>query len=178
MKRLQCCSLILALGLCTAPALQAQAQPTEGIRFGTGGGLIVPIGNYADVDKTGWNVLGVIQLPLSHSPLHLRFDALYGSTAHKVGSGKTNLFGATGGVLYHLGDRSASVRPYINGGLGLFNADGGGGSQTKLAFAGGAGILFGIGTLHAFLEGRYVSVQTSGSSISFIPITLGVMFGQ
>ena len=179
MKRIHSCSLVVAaVALFAVPAVHAQAQPTEGIRFGVGGGVTVPVGTYGDFDNTGWNILGVIQLPLRQSPLHLRFDALYGQTGHKVGSGNTTLFGATGGVLYHLGDRAASVRPYIDGGLGLFNADVGGSSETKFAFAAGGGILFGIGTMHAFLEGRYVSVQTSGSSLSFIPISVGVMFGQ
>lgn len=181
MKRLQFCSLILALGLCTAPALHAQApQPTEGIRFGVGGGLSLPMGTFGDIDKAGWHLLGLIQLPISQSPIHLRFDAMYGQTSHKNVSGNTTLTGATADLLYHLGDRVSSVRPYILGGLGVYNADfgGAGGSSTKFAYGFGGGILFGIGTMHAFLEGRYISVQTSGNSLNFVPISLGVMFGQ
>ena len=77
-------------------------------------------------------------------------------------------------------DRAAKVRPYVLGGLGIYNADLGGsaGSETKLAFGFGGGILFGVGTMHAFLEGRYMSVQTSGSSLNFLPISLGLMFGR
>lgn len=181
MKRYRLGSLVLALGLCAAPMLHAQSQPTEGIRFGVGGGLTLPMGNYADVDKAGWHLLGLIQFPISHSPIHLRFDAMYGQTSHKsgFGSGNTTLTGATGDLLYHLGEPAAKVRPYVLGGLGFYNVDfGGGSSQSKLAFGFGGGILFGVGTMHAFLEGRYMSVQTSGSSLNFVPISLGVMFGQ
>jgi outer membrane protein with beta-barrel domain len=181
MKRCQFASLAVALGLCAAPALHAQAQPTEGIRFGVGGGLTLPMGNYADRDKAGWNLVGLIQFPISQSPIHLRFDAMYGQTPHKSpASGNTTLTGATGDLLYHLGDRAAKVRPYVLGGLGVYNADFGGSSssETKLAFGLGGGILFGVGTMHAFLEGRYMSVQTSGSSLNFLPISLGVMFGR
>ena len=182
MKRHQLAGLVVALGLCAAPALHAQAQPTEGIRFGVGGGLTLPMGNYADFDKAGWHVLGLIQLPISQSPIHLRFDAMYGQTSHKsvFGSGSTTLTGATGDLLYHLGDRAAKVRPYVLGGLGVYNVDFGGSSssETKLAFGLGGGILFGVGTMHAFLEGRYMSVQISGSSLNFLPISLGVMFGR
>ena len=180
MKRYQFGSLILALGLCAAPALQAQSQPTEGIRFGVGGGLSLPMGTFGDIDKAGWHLLGLIQLPIAQSPIHLRFDAMYGQTSHKAASGNTTLTGATADLLYHLGDRAASVRPYILGGLGVYNADfgGAGNSSTKFAFGFGGGILFGIGTMHAFLEGRYISVQTSGSSLNFVPISLGIMFGQ
>jgi hypothetical protein len=55
---------------------------------------------------------------------------------------------------------------------------GNGASTTKFAFGAGGGILFSIGTMHAFLETRYMSVQTSGNSLSFLPVSLGLMFGQ
>lgn len=179
MKRSQFASLVVALGLCAAPALHAQAQPTEGIRFGVGGGLTLPMGTFGDFDKAGWNLVGLIQFPISQSPIHLRFDAMYGQTSHKSpASGNTTLTGATADLLYHLGDRAAKVRPYVLGGLGFYNVDVGGTSESKLAFGFGGGILFGVGTMHAFLEGRYMSVQTSGSSTNFLPISVGVMFGQ
>ena len=167
--------LALALGLCATSALQAQrAQPTEGISFGLGGGLTLPTSNYATFDKTGWHLLGLIQLPISESPIHLRFDVLYGSTSHKSGSGSTTLTGATADLLYHLGERASSVRPYVLGGLGFYNVSNGS-SNTKFAYGLGGGILFGLGGSHAFLEARYMSIQASGSSLAFFPITLGVM---
>jgi hypothetical protein len=180
MKRVRLAILTLALGLFSTSALYGQhPQPTEGIRFGVGGGLILPTGDYGTVDKTGWHVLGLIQFPISQSPIHLRFDALYGSTSHKsgFGPGSTKLTGGTADLLYHLGDRRASVRPYILGGLGFFNVSDGT-STSKFAFGGGGGILFGVGTMHAFLEARYISIQASGGSLPFIPISVGVMFGQ
>jgi opacity protein-like surface antigen len=167
--------LALALGLCATPALQAQhAQPTEGISFGLGGGLTLPTSNYATFDKTGWHLLGLIQLPISESPIHLRFDVMYGATSHKSGPGSTKLTGATADLLYHLGERASSVRPYVLGGLGFYNVSNGS-SNTKFAYGLGGGILFGLGGSHAFLEARYMSIQASGSSLAFFPITLGVM---
>ena len=178
MKRIRLGILALALGLFATPALGAQAQPTEGIRFGVGGGLTMPIGTYGDVDKAGWHALGVLQFPIGQAPIHGRVDAMYGQTSHDVGSGSTTLTGATGDILYHIGDRAASVRPYILGGIGFYNVDAGGASESKFAFGAGGGILFSIGTMHAFLEGRYMSVQASGSSLNFLPITLGLLFGR
>jgi len=180
MTRVRLGIFALALGLFATPALQGQhAQPTEGIRFGVGGGITLPTGDYGTADKAGWHVMGLIQLPISQSPIHLRFDALYGSTSHKsgFGSGNTKLTGATADLLYHLGDRRASVRPYVLGGLGIFDVSDGS-STSKFAFGLGGGILFGVGTMHAFLEGRYISVQTSPSSLTFIPISVGLMFGR
>jgi len=164
------------MGLCIAPALRAQSQPTEGIRFGFGAGPTLPIGTYGDFDKMGYNVTGILQLPISQSPVHLRIDVQYAQTSHDGAPGNTTLFGATVDALYHLGARSASARPYILGGLGLYNADGGGGSEAKIAYGFGGGFLFGLSGLNAFVEARYMSVQTSGSSLTFVPITFGLMF--
>lgn len=180
MTRIRLGTLALALGLFAAPALYGQhAQPTEGVRFGVGGGITLPTGDYGTVDKAGWHVLGLIQFPISQSAIHLRFDALYGSTSHKSGfaSGNTKLAGGTADLLYHFGDPRGSVRPYVLGGLGFFNVSDGS-STSKFAFGLGGGILFGVGTMHAFAEGRYISIQTSGSSLTFIPISVGLMFGQ
>jgi hypothetical protein len=176
MKRMSIGILALAIALYATPALHAQGQPTEGIRFGFGVGPTLPIGTYGDVDKMGYHVLGALQLPISQSPVHLRIDVLYGQTSHDVGSGSTSLFGGTVSALYHLGDRHASARPYILGGLGLYNVDAGGATQSKIAYGFGGGLLFGLSGLNAFVEARYMSVQTSGSSLSFIPITVGLMF--
>ena len=177
MKRIHFGTLALAVGLCAAPALRAQVQPTEGVRFGLGLGATMPIGDYGDLDKMGYHILGVLQMPLAGSPVHLRFDAMYGQTGHDVGSGNTALLGGTVDVLYHLGARAASTRPYVLGGLGFYNVDGGAGSQTKIAFGFGGGVLFGLGGFNAFAEARYMSVQTSGTSLTFVPITIGLMFG-
>jgi len=177
MTRVRIGTLALALGLVAAPALPGQAQPTEGIRYGFGGGLILPVGDYADATKTGWHVMGLIQLPISQSPIHLRFDGMYGSNSSESGSGSVKLAGATADLLYHLGNRASSVRPYLLGGLGFFSVSNGS-SESDFAYGLGGGILFGIGNMHAFLETRYMSIQTSGASLTFLPVTFGLMFGQ
>ena len=177
MKHVRFGSLALALGLLAAPALPGQAQPTEGIRYGFGGGLILPMGDYGDVAKTGWHLMGLIQIPISQSPIHLRFDGMYGSNSSKSGSGSIKLAGGTADLLYHLGNRASSVRPYVLGGLGFYNVSNGS-SESDFAFGFGGGILFGVGNMHAFLETRYMSIQTSGNSLTFLPVTFGLMFGQ
>lgn len=179
MRRIRMAVLGLALGSFAAPALRAQAQPTEGTRFGLGLGVTMPMGDYDTADKMGYNLLGVLQMPIRGSPVHLRVDAMYSQTSHDGATGSTSLLGGTVDLLYHLGDRRSSARPYILGGLGLYNADfGGASSETKLAFGFGGGVLFGISGFNAFVEARYMSVQTSGSSLNFVPITIGLMFGR
>ena len=159
-------------------------QPTEGTMFGVGAGLTLPMGNYSTADKLGFHGMGLVQFPLHHTPIHLRADVMFSTTSHKNNvSGSTHAIGGTFNALYHLGEPSMSVRPYILGGLGLFNVGGSyngvSGSNTNIALDFGAGILFGIGaSTHAFVEGRYMDVMTCGGSTAFIPITFGLMFGS
>lgn len=178
-KKLLVATLVLAIATPVVAHAQAgAAQPTEGVRFGVGAGLTLPMGDYSKVNSLGFHGLGLIQLPLQHSPVHLRFDVMFSHTGGKSGVGSANLIGGTFDALYHFGDHHASARPYILGGIGLYNSKfSGGTSSTNFAFGLGGGVLFGIGaTGHAFAEARYMSVQTSGSSLTFIPITVGLMF--
>jgi opacity protein-like surface antigen len=76
------------------------------------------------------------------------------------------------------------VKPYVLAGGGFYNVKITIPSQTvdtsesKFAYAFGAGLNVGVGPLHAFVEGRYVSIQTSGTSTKFIPATVGLQFGM
>jgi hypothetical protein len=135
------------------------------------------MGDYGRGDKMGVNVMGVLQLPLASSPLHLRIDALYSSTAHDGVSGSTAILGGNVSALYHFAAPAAQARPYILGGLGFYNVDAFSRSETKIGFGFGGGVLFGLAGFNAFAEARYLSVQTSVSSTTFVPISVGLMFG-
>jgi hypothetical protein len=179
---------LAVLGIVAAPGVaRAQGvghnmgnQPTEGVRFGVGAGLILPMGNYSTGDGVGFHALGLVQMPLPNSPVHLRADLMFAQTSHKSpASGSTRLIGGTVDALYHFGDRAGSLRPYVLGGLGYYNAHESvsGTSSSNIAFDLGGGVLFGLGaTMHGFAELRYISVQTSGGATAFIPITVGLMF--
>ena len=180
MKRTCLGALVLALGLTAAPALRAQygePLPVEGTRFGLGIGATLPMGDYGDTDKLGYNLMGVVQFPLAASPIHIRVDGLYAQTGHEDFDGNTDLLGGTVSALYHLGERLGNTRPYLVGGLGFFNVDALGESETKISFGFGGGVRFGVSGFNAFAEARYMSVQTSGESVNFLPITFGLMFG-
>jgi hypothetical protein len=178
MKRMSLSALAVLLTLALAMPLRAQLiQRTEGFRFGLGLGATFPTGNYGSVDKMGLNLLGVFETPLANSPLYLRVDGLYSSTAHDGASGNTSILGGTANVLYHFTAPNAQARPYALAGLGIYNVDPGTGSQTKLGIGFGGGVTFNLAGFNAFAEARYLSVQTSGSSTNFIPISVGLMFG-
>lgn len=178
MKRTSLGALGVAIALCAAIPLRAQLVPrSEGFRFGLGLGAAIPMGDYGDLDKLGINILGVFETPIANSPLYLRADGIYSSTAHKGSSGTTGILGGTASVLYHFSAPQAQARPYVLGGLGIYNVDFGPSSQTKIGYALGGGVTFSLGGLGAFAEARYVSIQTSGSSLTLVPLTVGLMFG-
>jgi opacity protein-like surface antigen len=79
--------------------------------------------------------------------------------------------------LYHFSAPAAQARPYVLGGLGIYNFDPGSDSQTKIGFGLGGGVTFNISSFSAFAEARYLSIKTSGSSATLVPLTVGFMFG-
>ncbi len=179
MKRIV--SVVLAAGgALLLSAASAQAQ----VSVGVGGGLTIPLGDLGDVAKTGWHGLANVGYNLP-SGLGLRGDFYYGENKFDGASGKTKLAGGFGNILYNF-KGAGTVHPYVIGSIGFVNAKGeasaGGvtvsGSETKIAFGGGAGIKFKAGSdASIFAEGRYLTVNTSGSNTNFIPITVGVSFG-
>ena len=174
--------VLTVAALCAAMPLRAQLiDRSEGFRFGLGLGATLPTGSYGDFDKMGLNILGVFETPLANSPLYLRVDGLYSSTAHDGAgaTGSTSILGGAASALYHFSAPAAQARPYLLGGLGIYNVDPGGtaGSETKLGFGFGGGVTFSLSGFNAFAEARYLSIQTSGSSFTLIPLTVGMMFG-
>lgn len=180
MKRISLSALAVAASLCAAMPLRAQLMPaSEGFRFGLGVGATQPLGDYGSFDKMGLNLLGIFETPLAGSPLYLRIDGIYSSTAHDGtgASGSTSILGGNASALYHFSAPNAQARPYALVGLGIYNVDGGTDSQTKVGLGLGGGVTFGIGGLNAFAEARYISVKTAGASTAFVPITVGLLFG-
>ena len=174
MKRIVSVALAAGVALAVTTAA-AQAQ----ISIGVGGGIAIPTGTLKDGVKTGWNALANVGYDLP-SGLGVRGDFYYAQHKFKVGSDKFKFAGGLGNLLYNF-KSPGTVHPYILGSVGFMNAKAdvpGGASETKIAFGGGAGIKFKIGSdANLFAEGRYITVNTSGDNANFIPITVGVSFG-
>ena len=165
----------------------AQAQGAGRASFHVAGGLVLPTGDFGDGFKTGFQGLGGVNFGLSGLPFAIRVDGFYGQNnvdEDAVGpcdGCKTKFFGGLVGGQYNIGGGTSPVHPYILAQVGMtnakFTASGFSDSETKFTFGGGAGLMFGMGSAHVFVEGKYLSVQTSGGSTSKIPILVGVQFG-
>jgi opacity protein-like surface antigen len=160
-------------------ALMLGAGRLNAQRIMVGAGLLMPMGTYKDADKMGFIVQAGVGFPAG--PVGIRIEGDYGQTSHKstVGTGNTKIIGGMADVVYHFKSPS-SVRPYVLGGLGMYNVKitlaSGSGSETKLGFGAGAGLEMKMTGASLYLEARYMNVTTSGSSTAFIPITVGVRF--
>lgn len=187
MKRI--ISVVLSAG--TTLAIGAAAAHAQ-VAIGVGGGIAIPIGAFSDANKgaakTGWHGLANIGYELP-SGLGVRGDFYYGQHSVKgVPSGvsaKWKLAGGLGNLLYSF-QSAGTVHPYVLGSVGFMDlkatVSGGGASasssETKITFGGGAGIKFKAGSnANIFVEGRYLTINTSGDNANFIPITVGVSFG-
>lgn len=179
MKRLLLAVFALA---CLAGVGNLSAQ---GVRFGIGGGLLMPMSDYKNGDKSGFlaGVDGTYWL--AGQQIGIRLDATYSQTSEKSGvpAHKTKMIGGMAEIVYAFMTPADQIRPYILGGVGMFNvklsATGADTSVTKVGFGGGAGIAFkvGSGSTRIFVEGRYTSVKAFDVTLPFIGIKAGVRFG-
>jgi opacity protein-like surface antigen len=177
MKRLMLGAAVVGLSLVAAPRAQAQ------VGVGVSAGLSMPTGDLADSFKSGYSVNGLIGFTMPMSPIGFRGEVGYNSWDGKsdVADGVTasSLSGTANVVLQVPG--MIVAKPYLIAGIGEHRVkiDAGGlgnDSETKMGWNVGGGLNFGLGTLSTMLEARYVTVNTSGSSTHYVPITFGIMF--
>ncbi len=119
-------------------------------------------------------------------PFGVQLDGFYGQSIgdqSQVGNDvRTDFLGGLIGGQYTLGGPTSAVRPYFLGQVGMTNVklhlglldD----AQTKFTFAGGGGLTVRVGSAHLFIEGQYLSIQTTTSSSNMIPVIVGLHLGS
>jgi len=183
----------VAIGLLlSAPAVRAQ-----GAEFGLGGGVGLPLGDFDDGAKLGWHGLAAVSFVPNGWPVGIQFDGSYQQFSLEDDFGftglKTRLLQGTGNVVFKFKTSEESTfRPYLLGGVGVYNTkttaddDPGdvlGGGATDFGLNAGVGFDFKAGGAGLFIEGRFHNVFVGGDGLSggdnlqFIPITLGIRFG-
>jgi opacity protein-like surface antigen len=172
--------------LLTAQAAHAQAKA---LSVGVGGGVAIPTGTLADGNATGWTGSALVRVQPPASPLGFQVDAFYTRFGLEGVDGHSRLIGTTANAVYAFPSASMA-RPYLIGGLGLYNGkttvDGLGSSDasTKFGINAGAGFDFGMGGAKLYAEARFHSMFKSVTDLStgeektayMIPITVGVRF--
>jgi outer membrane protein with beta-barrel domain len=177
--------VMLAMALCVVAARPATAQ----VRYGVSAGVLLPMGDYNTADKMGFVGGAGATYWLAGQPIGIRGDLSYSQTSHDRAvtgfDGHTKIIGGMASVVYALNPASAPARILLNAGLGFYNvkvdATGGGSvSSSKIGFGGGVAVAFKMGTggTRLIVGTRYTSVSTTGSSTTFLPITVGLSFGK
>jgi Outer membrane protein beta-barrel domain len=174
-------SVALALGLLLgAPAAHAQAQ------FSLGGGVGLPLGDFDDVAKLGWQGTAAISFAPATMPIGFQLDGSYGEFSDDTPADvKSRFVYGTANVVYRFATAAESTfHPYLIGGGGVYDLKptgddviGDPGSETEFGVNVGAGFDISAGGASLFLEGRFHNVFTEGSSTQFIPINVGIRFG-
>jgi len=177
MKRLMFGASVVALSLVAAPSARAQ------VGVGVSAGLSMPSGDLGKAFKSGYSVNGLIGFSMPMSPIGLRGEVGYNSWDGKSSAGAdgvtgTSLSGTANVVLQVPG--MIVAKPYVIAGVGEHRVKFDDGTQneseTKMGWNVGGGLNFGLGTLSTMVEARYVTVNTSGGSIHYVPVTFGIMF--
>jgi hypothetical protein len=180
---------LAAVTLLSSPSLKAQ-----GVEFGLGGGVGVPLGNFDDESKLGWHGLAELSFVPEGWPVGIQFDGSYQQFALDDASAppgfsdlKTRVMLGTGNIVFKFKSSDESTfRPYLIGGPGIYNSkltgqddpsDILGGGTTDFGLNAGAGFDFKAGSLGLFIEGRFHNVFKDGEDLKFIPVTLGLRFG-
>jgi opacity protein-like surface antigen len=170
-----------------AVLLSAQTAYAQVMSFGVGGGVVVPTGTLADGVGTGVSGTALLRVQPAGSPLGFQVDAFYTHFGLDGIDGHSRMIGATGNAVYAFSGASMA-RPYLIGGVGLYNGktsiDGFGSSdsQSKFGINAGAGFDFGLGKAKLFAEGRFHAIMkgtadANGEKTAYmIPLTLGVRF--
>ncbi len=197
--------LSVALGL-VLPASMAVAQARydttststssstsePSVRFGIGGGLAIPLGDFKSGNKLGWQGEALVQFRPSGSPVGFQVDGNFMQLNFKGSPslGKTQIIDGTANIVFTIPtSEETSFKPYILGGAGIYNLKSkpnglSSSSVTKFGLNGGVGFDVGVGPAILFMEGRFHNVFSGTinniggtSSASLIPVTVGVKFG-
>ena len=183
---------------------QTPVGPTRPVSFGVAGGLSIPTGDAGDVFASGFNVDALVEVQRPASPLAFRFEAGY--QRFEVKDDIKELFEDFGGdvdvnariysglanVLYKF--PGTTVRPYVLGGVGVFNLGGSvsvsgldefgedfqgeenSGSTTNFGYNVGGGLELPLSGVTAFGEVRFQQIRIEGSSFNIVPIKIGIRF--
>jgi hypothetical protein len=167
-----------------ALVLSAHAAHAQGLSFGLGGSAVVPTGDMSDGVSTGWGGMALVRVKPPVSPLGLQVDGFYNRFGYaNDAEGHTRMLGATANAVFAFPGVSAA-RPYLIGGLGVYNSKASGfdESTTKFGANAGAGFDFGLGSAKLFAEARFHAIfkglndGLEEKTAYMIPITLGLRF--
>jgi opacity protein-like surface antigen len=184
MKRLVSWFVAVAtVAVVSASVVEAQNP----IRFGIAGGLTMPQSDLGDAFDNGFHGQVMLGFGMMALPVKLRADLSYHSMGVEDGiigfDDDDNLRVISGALNAIVGMGGIGVRPYLTGGIGLYNSkiadfD----AENDFGLNGGIGLEFSLTGMSTFLEVRYIKIFVDDDeagedfSAAVVPITFGIMF--
>lgn len=183
---------LTAVAMATAfTASTAHAQTP--VSFGVGGGVNLPLSNFKDAAKLGFQGTALVAFAPANLPVGFRVDGTYqqnkydDDVAAALGDGKFQTIYGTADVVYTFKTAESSMfHPYLIAGGGVYSmknkpdaptTSNPEDTETKFGVNAGAGFDYSVGSATVFLEGRFHNIFISDNNQSFVPITIGVKFG-
>ena len=169
-----------ALGA-VASSAQAQYGNSNPFEIGASGGIAFPTGDLGGASNTGYNIALAVGYRPQYTPFAIRAEAAWNQFGASTGGGNFNIPAFTGNIEVGL-PVGTSFAPYAIGGAGLYRPNfdfaGGGSTRTENHFGWnvGGGVKIPLSGFKTFIEARYNSVNINGGTLSFVPLTFGVMF--
>ena len=178
-------STFLASAAMLAAVAPASAQSYNPFQIGAAGGIAFPTSDLGNTANTGYDIAVMVGYKPQFTPIGVRAEAAYNQFGSKVFNGNVNIPAFTGNLVFGL--PMGMLSPYVIGGAGLYRTavnfnTGGSAADNHFGFNIGGGIKIPLSSsFETFVEARYnrVTINNGGagsSSLSFIPVTVGVMF--
>lgn len=174
-------TLVTAVAIAAAaPGAGAQSSSSNPFQIGAAAGIAFPTGDLGNIANTGYNVTVAVGYKPMYTPIGVRVEAAYNQFGFQGGGGNVNIPAFTGNLVYAL--PGVSFSPYAIGGAGLYrtNVDitgGGSAGENHFGFNIGGGVKIPLSSsFETFAEARYNHVTVNGGSLSFIPVTVGIMW--
>ena len=159
-----------------APKAEAQFSSNP-FQIGGAAGIAFPTGDLGQAVNTGYNVTFMVGYKPMLTPIGVRLEAAYNEFGGQDGFEKLNIPAFTGNLVYTL--PGVSFSPYIIGGAGLYTPNIGVNNdrENHFGFNIGGGIKIPLSSsFETFVEARYNKVSVDNLNVSFIPVTVGIMW--
>lgn len=175
-------SAAAAAAAIAAVAPQASAQSYNPFQIGASGGIAFPTSDLGNVANTGYNIAVAVGYKPLAMPIGLRAEAAYNEFGVQGGGGNISIPAFTANATFEL--PAAGFKPYVIGGAGLYRPGassslGTSNVENKFGFNIGGGVKIPLtSSFETFVEARYhrVSMGNGDPNLSFVPVTIGIMF--
>jgi opacity protein-like surface antigen len=201
MKRTAISAAVLGLVISAAAApVSAQAVVSSPVRFGIMGGATMPLSDFSDAAKTGWNAGILMNVGVPLVPVSFRVDGQWQQLTGKdqdfgeagISHDDFRIIDGTANVVYTFG-AALPTKFYLIGGAGVYNVRVKNddldlnANSTKFGLNAGVGFKFQLTGFSTFIEARYHNVihgtdigdtgsSSDAKSLQFVPISVGITF--